>query len=272
MLDSHLAELYEVPVKRLNEQVRRNIERFPEHFMFELSADEFSSLRSQIATLKRRRGQHRKYLPFVFTEQGVSMLSAVLKSKKAIETSIMIINAFVEMRRFLVSNAAVFEKFHQIDQKLLKYDENFNKIFDAMEQKILTPNQGIFFNGQVFDAFVFISKLIKTAKSRIVLIDNYVDETTLQLFSDKNSAVSLKIYTKHLTQKLLLTAEKFNRQHGGLVIKKFDDSHDRFIIIDNDVYHIGASLKDLGKKWFAFSKLGLAPEVILATIPDENMP
>ena len=272
MLDSHLAELYEVPVKRLNEQVRRNIERFPEHFMFELSADEFSSLRSQIATLKRRRGQHRKYLPFVFTEQGVSMLSAVLKSKKAIETSIMIINAFVEMRRFLVSNAAVFEKFHQIDQKLLEHDENFNKIFDAMEQKILTPNQGIFFNGQVFDAFVFISNLIKSAQARIVLIDNYVDENTMHMFSDKKNEVSVKIHTKNINKKLLLAAEKFGQQHGGIVITRFEDSHDRFIIIDDEVYHIGASLKDLGKKWFAFSKLGLAPEVILARIPDDNMP
>jgi len=271
MLDSDLAELYDVPVKRLNEQVRRNSERFPEHFMFQLSVNEYSSLRSHFATLNPNRGQHRKYIPFAFTESGVAMLSAVLKSKKAIEVSIKIITAFVEMRRFLVNNAKVFEKFHQIDQKFLEHDENFSKLFDALEQKKLTPNQGIFFSGQMFDAFVFISNLIKSARSRIVLIDNYVDETTLQLFSDKNSEVSVKIYTKHLTKKLLMAAEKFNRQHGGIVIKRFEDSHDRFIIIDDEVYHIGASLKDLGKKWFAFSRLGLAPEVFLSKIPDEPM-
>jgi phage regulator Rha-like protein len=269
MIDSDLAELYAVPVKRLNEQVKRNIERFPEQFMFQLSVDEYSSLRSQNATLKHNRGKHRKYTPFVFTEQGVSMLSAVLKSQKAIEVSILIINAFVEMRRFLISNATVFEKFHQIDQKFQVYNENFNKLFSALEQKQLTPRQGIFFNGQVFDAFVFISKLIKTAKARIVLIDNYVDETTLQLFSGKNSAVSVKIYTKNINPKHLLAKDKFNQQHGSLDVTKFEDSHDRFIIIDNEVYHFGASLKDLGKKWFAFSKLGLAPEVILSKIPDE---
>jgi phage regulator Rha-like protein len=266
MLDSDLAELYAVPVKRLNEQVKRNIERFPEQFMFQLSVDEYSSLRSQIATLNHNRGKHRKYIPFAFTEQGVSMLSAVLKSQKAIEVSILIINAFVEMRRFLISNATVFEKFHRIDQKLLEHDESFNKLFNALEQKQLTPQQGIFFNGQVFDAFVFISKLIKAATSRIVLIDNYVDDNTLQLFSGKNSTVSVNIYTKHLNQKLFMTKNKFNQQHGSLDIARFDDSHDRFIIIDNEVYHIGASLKDLGKKWFAFSKLGLEPEVILSRI------
>jgi len=268
MLDSHLAELYGVEVKALNQAVKRNKERFPESFMFQISKDELQVLRSQNVTSSHG---GRRYNPYVFTEQGVSMLSAILKSKTAVEISIKIINAFVEMRQLLIKNAYIFQEFQRINQKLITHDEQLEKVFKAMHSKEL-PRQGIFFNGQVFDAFVFISKLIKTAKSRIVLIDNYVDETTLQLFSDKNSVVSLKIYTKHLTQKLLLTAEKFNRQHGGLVIKKFDDSHDRFIIIDNDLYHIGASLKDLGKKWFAFSKLGLTPEVILARIPDDNVP
>ena len=267
MLDSDLAELYGVSTKRLNEQVKRNVERFPKDFMFQLGLDELKLLRSQFATSSSHGG--RRYAIYAFTEQGVAMLSSVLRSKKAVEVNILIMRAFVEMRRFLVNNAKVFEKFHQIDQKFLEHDENFNKLFDALEQKKLTPNQGIFFNGQVFDAFVFISKLIKSARSRIVLIDNYVDENTLQLFSDKNSEVSVKIYTRNISQKLLMAAEKFDRQHGGLVIIKFEDSHDRFIIIDNGVYHIGASLKDLGKKWFAFSRLGLAPEVILSKIPDE---
>ena len=268
MFDSDLAELYNVPVKRLNEQVRRNKERFPKDFMFQLSEDEYSFLRSQFATLNHSRGQHRKYIPFVFSEQGVSMLSAVLKSTKAVEVSIKIITAFVEMRRFLVSNAVVFEKFHQIDQKLLEHDENFNKLFDALEQKKLTPRQGIFFNGQVFDAFLFISKLIASTKSRIVLIDNYVDENTLQLFSCKNRKVTVKVFTRHLNPKLILAKDKFNQQHGSLEITRFHDSHDRFLIIDDEVYHIGASLKDLGKKWFAFSKLGLEPGVIISRLVD----
>ena len=268
MLDSDLAELYEVPVKRLNEQVRRNIERFPQDFMFQISELEYELLRSQNATAKVDWSKKR-FLPHVFTEQGVAMLSSVLRSKIAVEVNILIMRAFVEMRRFLINNASVFEKFHQIDQKLLKHDENFNKLFDALEKKKLIPQQGIFFNGQVFDAFVFASKLIKSAQSRIVVIDNYVNEYTLQFFTDKNNSVSIKIHTKQLNQKLLIAAEKFNRQYGGLNITKFEDSHDRFIIIDNEVYHIGASLKDLGKKWFAFSKLGLEPEVILSRIPDE---
>ncbi len=195
MLDSDLAELYDVPVKRLNEQVRRNMERFPSDFMFQLSESEYEILRSQIATANIAWSKKR-FFPHAFTEQGVAMLSSVLRSKKSIEVNVKIMRAFVEMRRFLVSNATVFEKFHRIDQQLLEHDENFNKLFNALEQKQLTPRQGIFFNGQVFDAFIFISKLIKSAKNRIVLIDNYVDEDTLQLFSDKNDTVSVKIHTK----------------------------------------------------------------------------
>ncbi len=267
MLDSDLAELYAVPVKRLNEQVRRNKERFPEDFMFQLSQSEYEDLRSQFATANIAWSKKR-FFPHVFTEQGVAMLSSVLKSKQAIEVNVLIMRAFVETRRFLLNNATVFEKFHRIDQKFLEHDENFSKLFGALEQKQLTPSQGIFFNGQVFDAFVFISKLIKSAKNRIVLIDNYVDENTLQLFSDKNNEVSVKIYTKHLNPKLFMAKDKFNQQHGSLDVTKFEDSHDRFIIIDNEVYHIGASLKDLGKRWFAFSSLGLAPEVIVSRIPD----
>ena len=267
MLDSDLAELYGVSTKRLNEQVKRNIDRFPEDFMFQLGFDELKLLRSQIATSSSHGG--RRYAIYVFTEQGVAMLSSVLRSKKAVEVNVLIMRAFVEMRRFLVNNATVFEQFHRIDKKFLEHDENFNKLFDALEQKKLTPSQGIFFNGQVFDAFVFISNLIKSAQARIVLIDNYVDENTLHMFSDKKNEVSVKIHTKNINKKLLLAAEKFGQQHGGLVITRFDDSHDRFIIIDDEVYHIGASLKDLGKRWFAFSRLGLAPEVILARIPGE---
>jgi len=262
MLDSDLAELYGVEVKALNQAVKRNKERFPEHFMFQLSQNELKVLRSQFVTSSHG---GRRYNPFVFTEQGVSMISAILKSKTAVQVSIRIIDAFVEMRTFLIKNTYVFQEFQRINQKLTTHDEQLEQVFRAMDNKKL-PQQGIFFNGQVFDAFVFISKLIKTAEKCIVLIDNYVDEDTLQLFSYKNSNVSVQVYTRHINQKLLLAKEKFNRQYGLLEITRFEDSHDRFMIIDDEVYHIGASMKDLGKKWFAFSKLDFDPEVILARI------
>ncbi len=264
MLDSDLAELYGVDVKRLNEQVKRNIDRFPKDFMFQLTDEE--SLRSQFATLNKSRGHHRKYLPFAFTEQGVSMLSSVLRSKKAIEVNIQIMRAFVEMRRFLSQNFEVFEKFQRIDDKLLVHDDNFNKIFEAMEKKELMPSQGIFFEGQVFDAFLFVSNIIKKAKKRLVLFDNYVDESTLKLFSDKYDGVSVKIYTKHVSDKLLMGVKKFNEQHGGLEIFVFSKSHDRFLIVDDDLFHFGASLKDLGKKWFAFSKMKMNSNKILSEL------
>jgi len=266
MLDKDLAELYGVSTGRLNEQVKRNIERFPGDFMFQLdNRDILENLMSQNA-ISRWGGTRKR--PFVFTEQGVAMLSGVLKSKKATEVHVKIMRAFVEMRQFLIKNVYIFQEFQRINQKLITHDEQLEKVFKAMDNKEL-PRQGIFFNGQVFDAFVFISNLIKSAQARIVLIDNYVDENTLHMFSDKKNEVSVKIHTKNINKKLLLAAEKFGQQHGGIVITRFEDSHDRFIIIDNEVYHIGASLKDLGKRWFAFSRLGLAPEVILARIPGE---
>ncbi len=264
MLDSDLAELYGVEVKFLNRAVKRNIERFPKDFMFQLNHEE--SLRFHFGTLKKSRGQHRKYLPYAFTEQGVAMLSGILRSKKAVEVNVKIMRAFVEMRRYLSQNFEVFEKFQKIDKKFLVYDDNFNRIFKAMEQKQLTPAQGVFFDGKVFDAFLFVSGLIKKAKNRIVLIDNYVDENTLKLFSDKEKNVSVNLYTKNLTEKLLLAKDKFNAQFGGLEIIEFSKSHDRFLITDKEVYHFGASLKDLGKKWFAFSKLHLELGIILTRL------
>jgi phage regulator Rha-like protein len=265
MLDNDLALIYDVDVKRLNEQVKRNIERFPEQFMFKLSTEEYGFLRSQFATLETKQGGHRKYLPFAFTEHGVSMLSAVLRSKKAIEVSILIVTAFVDMRHYLIKNADIFEKFHRIDQKLLTHDENFNKIFKALESKEL-PKQGIFFNGQVFDAHVFVSELVRTAEKSIILIDNYVDEKVLALLSKKKSKVEVLIYSNNITNKLRQDAEKFNSQYKNLTIKQFDDCHDRFLIIDNQIYHIGASLKDLGKKWFAFSKLEIEINQVLGKL------
>ncbi len=266
MLDSDLAELYDVETRILNQAVKRNIERFPEDFMFQLTNEE--SLRSHFVTLNKSRGQHRKYLPYAFTEQGVAMLSSVLRSMKAIEVNIKIMRAFVAMRNFLLKNKDVFNRLDNLERKQIEYqiktDKNFEEIFGAL--KLKEPAQGVFFEGKVFDAFLFVSDIMKKAKQRIILIDNYVDENTLKLFSDKKKDVKVKIYTKNVTEKLLLAVRKFNEQHQGLEVFRFEKSHDRFLIIDKELFHFGASLKDLGKKWFAFSKLTIKPEGIFSEL------
>jgi len=261
MLDSDLAELYQVETKQLNKSVNRNIARFPERFRFQLSKEEYETvLRFQNGTLKDslsedRRGQHRKYLPFVFTEQGVSMLSAVLRSDIAIEVSIKIIDTFVEMKRVISSNELLFQRFERIEQKLSVHDDNFNQVFKALENRQETQKQMIFYNGELFDAYQFIADIIRSAKQSIVLVDNYIDDNTLTLFT-KNQNVDVLIYTHTISKQLKLDLEKYNAQYKPLEIKNFKNSHDRFLIIDNTVvYNIGASLKDLGKKMFAINKM-----------------
>ena len=250
MLDFHLAQVYEIETKRLNEQVKRNIKRFPETFMFQLNIHEWDILRSQFATAKRRT------LPFAFTEQGVAMLSSVLNSDYAIQVSIQIMKAFVNMRKFLLTNASLFQRVDNLEQKQLKTDDKINQIFNALDTKTLPANQGIFFNGQIFDAYVFVSDIIKKAQSEIILIDNYIDETVLLQLSKRNPEVKATIYTGKNSPQLLLDLEKHNKQYPPIEIKQFTYSHDRFIIIDRkELYHLGASLKDLGKKWFAFSRM-----------------
>ena len=282
MLDHDLAEMYDVTTKRLNEQVRRNIERFPEKFRFQLSQEEYDILRSQIATsslisqdaiLNKHGG--RRYLPYVFTEQGVSMLSAVLKSGTAIKVSILIMDAFVEMRKFLSENANIFSRLDNIEKKQLSYqiqsDEKFEQIFKALEDKNIKPKQGIFYDGQVFDAYIFIANLIKTAEKSILLIDNYIDETVLQLFTKRNRNVSVSIYTKNITKILKQDLKKYNSQYPNIEIKQFIKAHDRFLIIDETtVYHFGASLKDLGKKWFAFSKMEMNAKEMIVLLNDNK--
>ncbi len=259
MIDSDLAELYDVETRVLNQAVKRNRSRFPKHFMFQLTKKEFDLLISQNVTSSW--GGTRK-LPYAFTEQGVSMLAGLLKSKKAIEISIRIIDAFVEMRRFLSANAQIFQRLDKVELKLLKYDEKFNQVFKALETHH-PKKEGIFFNGQVFDAYMFVNDLIKSAEKSIILIDNYVDESVLVLFS-KIPRIKVTIYTR-LNDKLKLDFKKYNSQYKNVKIIDFSLSHDRFLIIDKkDVYHIGASLKDLGKKWFAFSKLNLESSKLLS--------
>ncbi|AKB36731.1 hypothetical protein MSSAC_2141 [Methanosarcina siciliae C2J] len=267
MLDEDLAGFYRVEVKRLNEQVKRNIERFPEEFMFQLSAEEYDLLRSQNATIERRRGQHRKYLPYAFTEQGVAMLSAVLKSETAVKMSVQIINAFVAMRRFISSNAQIFRRLDTLEIKQLETDRKINHVLNAIESKEIQPKQGIFFDGQIFDAYNFVTDIIRTAQRSIILIDNYVDDTVLTHLTKRNDGVKVIIFTKAISKQLALDVKKFNSQYLPVEIKEFRNSHDRFMIIDDrTVYHFGASLKDLGKKWFAFSKMDIGAVEMLARL------
>jgi len=262
MLDRDLAKLYEVETKVFKQAVNRNIDRFPQDFMFELTKEELENWRSQFVTSNSDKMGLRR-APYVFTEQGVSMLSGILKSKVAIEVSVNIIRTFINMRKLISSNSMLFQKFEYIEQKLLQHDVKFDKVFEAIEQKEIKPSFGIFYDGQMFDAYIFISDLIRGAKSKIVLIDNYIDDSVLTFFS-KNQDVDVTIYTHTVSKQLKLDIEKYNSQYKAITIKSFKDSHDRFMIIDdNEVYHIGASLKDLGKKWFAFSKIGIEPLDIL---------
>ena len=264
MLDSHLAEMYSVETKVLNQAVKRNVERFPESFCFQLTEVEFSNLRSQIVTSSDLRFQYgtsstehggRRYLPYVFTEQGVAMLSGVLRSEFAVQVSIQIMTAFVEMRKLMSTYSGLFQRLSDVEKKQLLTDEKFDLVFKALESRSILPESGIFFEGQVFDAYLFVSELIKSAKLSLVLIDNYIDETVFTLFTKRKIGVTVTFYTKTITKQLLLDARKHNEQYEAIEIKEFKQSHDRFMIVDNrDIYHFGASLKDLGKKWFAFSK------------------
>lgn len=271
MLDRDLAELYGVETRVLNQAVKRNMERFPEEFMFQITEEEYQNLRSQFVTsswisqnVTSKQYGGRRYLPFVFTEQGVSMLSAVLKSEIAVSISIKIIKSFVEMRRFISNNALMFQRLDLLEQKQSKTDEKVEAILSAIEDKSIKPKQGIFYDGQVYDAYVFVSELIKSAKKSIVLIDNYIDETVLTLLSKRDAKVKATIYTKNITKQLELDLQKYNAQYPKIELKKFDSSHDRFLLIDaKEMYHIGASLKDLGKKWFAFSKFDMGALSIL---------
>lgn len=248
ILDRDLAALYGVETKTLNQAVKRNRSRFPEHFMFRLTKDECS--RSQIVTMNAGRGYNIKYLPYVFTEQGVAMLSAVLRSDTAVEVSVRIMEAFVKMRHHIIANAQIFKRLDRLDSKQLENEQNFKKIFAKFGEDEAAI-QGIFFDGQTFDAYTFVADRVREAKKRIVLIDNYVDDTVLTLLDKRKSDVSAEIYTMQISKALHLDLEKHNQQYPPIDIKAFKQSHDRFLIIDEKVFHFGASIKDLGKKWFA---------------------
>ncbi len=250
ILDFDLASLYGIETKRLKEQVNRNESRFPVDFMFKLTQEEFNSLRSQNATSNKRGGT--RYLPYAFTESGIAMLSSVLRTEVAIEVNIRIMRAFTSMRHFLTNNAQIFQRLANVEFHQTETDKRIDEVFKRLDANI-QPRQGIFFDGQVFDAYRFISDLIRKAQHSIILIDNYVDDTVLSLIDKRKNSVSAIIYTQHVSKQLQLDIERHNTQYPEIEIKHFQKAHDRFLLIDSEVYHIGASIKDLGKKWFAFT-------------------
>ena len=267
MLDSDLARLYQVTTSNLNKAMKRNIARFPEHFCFQLTENEYENLRFQngISSLTNNYGG-RRYMPYVFTEQGIAMLSAVLKSETAVEVSIKIMNSFVEMRKFLLSNQELFSRLDKVELRQIEFekkidsknadtDKKLEEVFDyiATTKEV---KQKIFFNGQIYDAFSLMVEIVEKAREEFILIDNYVDVNTLNILSKKRKEVDVLIVTSgkgNLTEKDIA---KFNSQYPKLMVKINKDFHDRFIIIDRkEVYHIGASIKDAGKKSFGITKL-----------------
>ena len=263
MLDKDLAELYGVETKHINQAVRNNQDKFQDDFYFELSDYEFEDLRSKNLTANFSKT---RINPKVFTEQGIYMLATILKSKIASQVTVYIIKTFANLRKIISQNISMFERFERVEQRLNIHDKNFDKLFEALEDKTLKAKQGIFYDGQIFDAYVFVNDLLKLATIEIILIDNYIDETVFTIFS-KYPNIRTKIYTQNISKQLKLDFEKYQKQYQNIELKEFKNSHDRFLIIDKkNIYHLGASLKDLGKKWFAFSKFEMNTFDVLARL------
>lgn len=259
MLDRDLARLYGVETKRLNEAVKRNIERFPERFMFQLADDEKNKVVAICDHLKELRFSYQN--PYAFTEQGVSMLSAVLKSETAINISIKIMDAFVAMRHALLENHQLFNRIESLEyhhllmiERQKKADSQIETIFKALSKYEL-PKENIFYNNQVYDAHILMTNFIKQAKNRIVVIDNYVDDSVLTLLSKRKTGVSAEIYTYKVSQQFSLDLARHHTQYPQVTVHVNKSCHDRFLIIDDQVYHIGASVKDLGQKLCAVTLL-----------------
>ena len=296
LLDSDLAILYGVETKRLNQQVKRNIERFPEDFMFQLTQEEVICSRSQIATLNKGTNLRSqiatssqevslksqivtsshggvRYLPYAFTENGIAMLSSVLRSPIAIQVNIRIMRAFTSMRQFIASNAQIFQRLDVMEQNQLalaahqvETDHKLEEVFRCLDSGNVQPHQGIFYDGQIFDAYTFINDRIREATKRLILIDNYIDDSVLTILSKRADKVTATIYTKKPSAQLQLDIQKHNAQYPSISVIEFDRSHDRFLCIDETVYHLGASIKDLGKKWFAFNRMEMPTTELLKKI------
>lgn len=261
IIDSDLALLYEVETKYLNRVASRHVDRFPDDFRFQLSKDEYENLRCQIVTSSDNQSGHggRRYMPYAYTEQGVAMLSGLLNSPKAVQVSVGVMRAFVEMRKFIANNAALLDRMATIEYRQLEYqqstDERFDKVFGYLDAHTL-PSEKIFFRGEMVDAFTLLVNLARTAKSRVSLIDGYVDEKTLNILAKKQRGVECQITTYPSAPLTVSDISTFESQHGPLQVRRNNDFHDRFLIIDDEtVYHIGASIKDAGKKTFAMTTL-----------------
>ena len=248
-----LADLYQVQTKRLNEQVKRNLGRFPEEFCFRLSNEEKNELVANCDRFEKLK--YSTSNPYAFTEQGIAMLSVVLKSDVAVEVSVKIMNSFIEMRKFLLSNQELFSRLDRVELKQLETDRKLEEVFNYMVNNT-EVKQNIFFDGQIYDAFRFIVSIIQKANKELILIDNYVDINTLNILCKKNKGVDINILTAGKGSLSVKDITKFNAQYPKLSVKTTTDFHDRFLIIDKTgVYHIGASIKDAGKKSFGITKI-----------------
>ena len=304
ILDRDLARLYGVETRVLNQAVQRNIERFPEDFMFKLTKEEFDNLRSQIVTsneevlrsqnvtieneekdltsqivISNKRGGQR-YISYAFTENGIAMLSSVLRSPMAIATNIHIMRAFNAMRHFIGSHAQVFQRLEVMERNQLalnahheelsaqvaENNKKLEEVFKRLDAGDAKPEHGIFFDGQIFDSYIFINDRIREAKKRIILIDNYIDDSVLKMLDKREKGVTVKLYTNLSFGSLKIDLKKHNAQYAPIDAEQFNRSHDRFLCIDDTVYLVGASLKDLGKKWFGFSKMDWTTDQLLSKI------
>ncbi len=258
MLDSDVAMLYHYETKKINQTVKRNIERFPEKFCFKLTEKELETMWSQFVTtskLEANKYRSKKYLPYVFTEQGIAMLSGLLKNDIAVQVSINIMDAFVEMRKFLLANGQVFERLTNVEYKLLEHDKKFDMLFDQLQHEE-NIKQKIFFGGQIYDAYSLIIDIIKKASKKILIIDNYIDDSVLKMLAKKKNNVEVVILTSNNSNIQNIDVQKFNKEYPILKVAKTNKFHDRFIVIDNkEMYHLGASIKDLGKKCFGINKI-----------------
>lgn len=256
MLDSDVARLFKYATKDLNRNVKNNIERFPEYYCFQLTNEEYKSLRCKNFTLNENgRGQHRKYLPYVFTEYGITMLAGLLKSEVAVNVSIKIVNTFIEMRKFISANGQLFERLTNVEYKLLEHDKKFDEIFNQLQHEE-NIKQKIFFEGQIYDAYSIIIDIIRKANKKILIIDNYINDSILKMLTKKKNNVEVIILTSNKSNIQNIDVQKFNKEYPVLKISKTNKFHDRFIIIDNkEMYHLGASIKDLGKKCFGINKI-----------------
>ena len=256
MLDSDVANLFKYTTKNINKSVKNNAERFPEYYCFQLTTKEYNSLMTRRYNItKIGRSNNRKYLPYVFTEYGITMLAALLKSEVAVNISIKIVNTFMQMRKNFSENNQVFERLTSLEYKLLEQEKKINNILGELkfEENI---KQKIFFKGQIYDAYSIIIDIIKSANKKILIIDNYIDDNVLKMLSKKKKDVEVTILTSIKSNIEKLDIKKFNKEYPILKLEKTNKFHDRIIIVDNkEMYHLGASIKDLGKKCFGINKI-----------------